>query len=241
MADESVKVQMFRFVDVLPMLRTHEAITRICRSTSTRSARICPGRPARSGDLAAELGLGKALALNARTNALRMSQRFIAGTKSKKSWWPSRKLRKQGFAFTLDLLGEATTSERDAEAYQRAYIDLIGGLAREVQSWPEVAAARPRSRRPHPARQRSLKLSALYSQFRPVDPAGTAEHVKERLRPLLRAAREHDAYVHVDMEQYAYKDLTFEIFKEILMEDEFRDFPTSASSSGVSARGGAGH
>ena len=27
------------------------------------------------------------------------------------------------------------------------------------------------------------------------------------------------------MEQYAYKDLTFEIFKEILMEDEFRDFP----------------
>ena len=26
MSDESVKVQMFRFVDVLPMLRTHEAV-----------------------------------------------------------------------------------------------------------------------------------------------------------------------------------------------------------------------
>ncbi|HXY36008.1 MAG TPA: L-glutamate gamma-semialdehyde dehydrogenase, partial [Planctomycetaceae bacterium] len=71
----------------------------------------------------------------------------------------------------------------------------------------------------------SLKLSALYSQFRPIDAAGTSEHVKRRLRPLLRAARKHDAYIHVDMEQYAYKDLTFEIFKEILMEDEFRDFP----------------
>src|SRR5579859_7478051 len=28
MADESVKVQMFRFIDVLPMLHTHEAVTR---------------------------------------------------------------------------------------------------------------------------------------------------------------------------------------------------------------------
>ncbi|MCA9108885.1 MAG: hypothetical protein KDA52_02970, partial [Planctomycetaceae bacterium] len=28
MHDESVKVQMFRFVDVLPMLRSHESVTR---------------------------------------------------------------------------------------------------------------------------------------------------------------------------------------------------------------------
>ena len=47
--------------------------------------------------------------------------------------------------------------------------------------------------------------------------------VKRRLRPLLRSARKHDAYLHVDMEQYAYKDLTLEIFKDVLMEDEFRD------------------
>ena len=59
----------------------------------------------------------------------------------------------------------------------------------------------------------SLKLSALYSQFKPIDPAGSAAGVKARLRPILRAAREHDAYVHVDMEQYAYKDLTLEIFE----------------------------
>ncbi len=69
-----------------------------------------------------------------------------------------------------------------------------------------------------------MKLSALYSQFSPVDPMGTAEIVKKRLRTILRRARKNMAYVHVDMEQYAYKDLTLHIFKEILMEDEFRDF-----------------
>ncbi len=154
-----------------------------------------------------------------------MSQRFIAGAKVEEVLAAVTKLRKQGFAFTLDLLGEATTSERDADAYQQSYLNLIQGMATEVQSWSVV----PRLDRDHegsiPRVNLSLKLSALYSQFRPIDVAGTAEHVKQRLRPLLRAAREHDTYIHVDMEQYAYKDLTFQIFKEILMEDEFRDFP----------------
>jgi RHH-type transcriptional regulator, proline utilization regulon repressor / proline dehydrogenase / delta 1-pyrroline-5-carboxylate dehydrogenase len=226
MADESVKVQMFRFVDVLPMLHTHQAVTRHLQEYFDEVRSHLP--------LAVRLGLeisqpnsvlGKALALNARSNATRMSQRFIAGAKVEEVLAAVTKLRKQGFAFTLDLLGEATTSERDADAYQRAYLDLIEGMAGEVQSWSEV----PRLDRDHegsiPRVNLSLKLSALYSQFRPIDVAGTSEHVKGRLRPLLRAAREHDAYIHVDMEQYAYKDLTFQIFKEILMEEEFRDFP----------------
>jgi RHH-type proline utilization regulon transcriptional repressor/proline dehydrogenase/delta 1-pyrroline-5-carboxylate dehydrogenase len=226
MADESVKVQMFRFVDVLPMLHTHEAVTRHLQEYFDEVRSQLP--------LAVRLGLeisqpnsvlGKALALNARSNSLRMSQRFIAGAKVEEVLAAVSKLRKQGFAFTLDLLGEATTSERDADFYQRAYLELIEGLAKEVHAWSEV----PRLDRDHegviPRVNVSLKLSALYSQFRPIDVAGTSENVKRRLRPLLRAARKHDAYIHVDMEQYAYKDLTFEIFKEILMEDEFRDFP----------------
>ena len=55
-------------------------------------------------------------------------------------------------------------------------------------------------------------------------PAGTRERVLHRLRPILRAAQEHHAFVHFDMEQHDYKDLTLDIFKHVLMEDEFRDF-----------------
>src|SRR5277367_2560122 len=82
MADESVKVQMFRFVDVLPMLHTHDAVTRHLQEYFDEVRSHLP--------LAVRLGLeisqpnsvlGKALALNARSNALRMSQRFIAGAK----------------------------------------------------------------------------------------------------------------------------------------------------------------
>jgi RHH-type proline utilization regulon transcriptional repressor/proline dehydrogenase/delta 1-pyrroline-5-carboxylate dehydrogenase len=71
----------------------------------------------------------------------------------------------------------------------------------------------------------SVKLSALYSQFDPIDPAGTSRVVRERLRPILHAARRRRAFVNFDMEQYSSKDLTIQIFQEALSEPDFRDWP----------------
>src|SRR5262249_28730431 len=71
----------------------------------------------------------------------------------------------------------------------------------------------------------SVKLSALYSQFDPIDPDGTSRAVRFRLRPLLRAARQRGAFVNFDMEQYSFKDTTLQIFEEVLSEAEFYDWP----------------
>src|SRR5690606_12695536 len=120
--------------------------------------------------------------------------------------------------FTLDLLGEATISEPEADAYLESYLKLIRGLTPDVNAWSENAVIDRDQFGPIPRVNLSVKLSALISQFLPIDPVGTAEGVKARLRPLLRAAREHDAFIHVDMEHYAFKDLTLEIFQQILME-----------------------
>ncbi|MEL7407424.1 MAG: L-glutamate gamma-semialdehyde dehydrogenase, partial [Cyanobacteria bacterium J06558_2] len=43
-----------------------------------------------------------------------------------------------------------------------------------------------------------------------------------RIRTLLRKAAGSGAAIHFDMEQYRYKDLTLQILKELLLEDEFR-------------------
>jgi len=226
MSDESVKVQMFRFVDVLPMLRTHGSVTRHLQQYFDEVRRHLPWAVRLGLDVAQpESVLGRALAINARSNALRMAKRFIAGTEVDEVLQALEGIRQGGFCFTLDLLGEAVISEAEADKYQQAYLDLIGGLAPHVNNWPENPQIDCDEFGPMPRVNVSLKLSALDSQFRPVDPVGTAARVKERLRPLLRSARERDAYVHVDMEHYAYKDLTLEIFKQVLLEDEFRDFP----------------
>uniref|UniRef100_A0A7C4LK14 L-glutamate gamma-semialdehyde dehydrogenase n=1 Tax=Schlesneria paludicola TaxID=360056 RepID=A0A7C4LK14_9PLAN len=228
MADESVKVQMFRFVDVLPRLKSHDDVTRHLQEYFDEVRHHLPW--------AVELvkfGIesvrpnsvwSRALAYNARMNALRMARRFIAGATAEEVLSAVRELRRQGFAFTLDLLGEAVISEAEAEAYQRQYLDLLQRLAATVNAWPEHPLTDCNHQGPVPRVNVSVKLSALVSRFRPIDPEGTFRAVAERLRPLLRAAREHHAYLHVDMEQYAYKDLTLEIFQRVLSEDEFRDF-----------------
>lgn len=225
MADESVKVQMFRFVDVLPMLRDHEAITRHLHEYFEEVREHLPWAVRLGLDASQPNSvLGRALAYNARTNARRMAERFIAGSNVEEVLQSVGRLRKQGFCFTLDLLGEAIISEAEADAYQQSYLELIAGLSPKVNAWPENVQIDRDDHGAVPRVNVSLKLSALYSQFHPGDPVGTSEGVKSRLRPLLRAARENDAFVNVDMEQYAYKDLTLKIFKQTLLEDEFRDF-----------------
>ncbi|SFJ47751.1 proline dehydrogenase family protein [Planctomicrobium piriforme] len=226
MHDESVKVQMFRFVDVLPMLRSSTSVTQHLQEYFDEVRGQLPMAVRMGLDVAQpDSLLGKALAVNARTNARKMAERFIAGTTADEVFRSVAKLRKTGLAFTLDLLGEAVISEREAERYQKAYLKLVKELAPQVNAWSEdvvvdrdVAGYLPRC-------NVSLKLSALTSHFNPMDPEGSSKRVKERLRPILRLARKVDAFVNVDMEHYAFKDLTLQIFEEICMEDEFRDWP----------------
>lgn len=225
MADESVKVQMFRFIDVLPMLRTTDSVTRHLHEYFDEVAAQFPSAVRLALDVTQPGSvLGRAVAMTARKNALRMARRFIAGLKVDEVLQTVVRLRKQGFAFTLDLLGEAIISEDEAEAYLQAYLALIQGLAPTVNRWPQNFQLDCDHRGAIPRVNVSIKLSALYSQFNPVDPGRTSEAVKSRLRPLLRCAQEHGAYVHFDMEHYAFKDTTLAIFREILDEREFRQF-----------------
>ncbi len=225
MADESVKVQMFRFVDVLPMLKDHQSVSRHLQEYFEEVNDHLPGAVRMVVDHAGpNTVLGRALSMNARSNALRMAERFIAGSTSEEVLASVTKLRKQGFAFSLDLLGEAVVSEPEANLYRNSYCELLDNLASSVNGWSEDTQIDHDDRGPIPRLNVSVKLSALYSQFSPVDPIGTAEVVKKRLRTILRRARKNMAYVHVDMEQYAYKDLTLQIFKDVLMDEEFRDF-----------------
>ncbi len=226
MRDESVKVQMFRFVDVLPMLKDHTAISRHLDEYFEDVREKLP--------LAARLGLdltttntilSRALAYNARTNAARMARRFIAGSNRDEVVQSVRRLRRLGFAFTLDLLGEAVISDPEAQKYQQSYIELINGMGEQAGEWPEDLLLDSDHERSIPRINISIKLSALDSQFSPMDAAGTKKRVLARLRPVLRAAREQQAFVHVDMEQYDYKDLTLDMFQTVMMEPEFRDWP----------------
>ncbi len=225
MRDEAVKLQMFRFTDVLPQLETPAAIVQHLREYFGEVRDRLPWLARLGLRLLPTHGpLGAAMAEVTRWSARRLARKFIAGSNIPEAVEAVRRMRARSLAFTVDLLGEATITEVEAEQAQAEYLQLISGLSEAVNAMPvnrliDFDDAGPISRV-----NISVKLSALYSQFDPIDPDGTSRIVRSRLRPILRAARQANAFVNFDMEQYSFKDTTLQIFEEILSEPEFRDW-----------------
>lgn len=226
MRSEPFRVQLFRFVDVLPALASDAEVIRHLREYLGPYVGELPA-PLRWSLALAGIGGPTAplVAAVVRQGVTRMARRFIVADNLKDALRVLRRLHDRGMGFTVDILGEATVSEREAAIYEQRYLDLLGGLAPEVGRWPaQPALDRTADGRGVPRVNVSVKLSALYSQIDPIDPEGSGRAVKERLRPILRRARELGAFITLDMEQYAFKDLTLRIFQEVLTEEEFRNW-----------------
>jgi RHH-type proline utilization regulon transcriptional repressor/proline dehydrogenase/delta 1-pyrroline-5-carboxylate dehydrogenase len=225
MGEEALKVQLFRFVDVLPQLHTPADIIRHLREYFGEAADSLPRWVnALVSRMPSQGPIAWLVAGVARRSAERLARKFIAGSNPHEALQAVARLRRRRLAFTVDLLGEATITEKEAEQEQAEYLALVNALSRAVNTWPRIDLIDCDEKGPLPRVNVSVKLSALYSQFDPIDPSGTGRAVRERLRPILRAARHQGAFVNVDMEQYSYKDTTIQIFEDILLEDEFRDW-----------------
>ncbi len=224
MRDEPLKVELLRFVDVLPMLRTSgDVATHLDQYLKPLRGQLPPMLRMALG-AARHFGPARpALAKAARVGTMDFARRFIAGTTAREVLAAARRERDRGRGFTLDILGEAVVSEVEAERFLRSYVDLIESIAPTVNGWPEEPRVDQGAYGEAPRVNLSIKLSALDSQFDAIDPAGAMNRAGARLAELLREARRHRAFINVDMESYDKKDLTLDIFRRVLMQDEFRD------------------
>jgi RHH-type proline utilization regulon transcriptional repressor/proline dehydrogenase/delta 1-pyrroline-5-carboxylate dehydrogenase len=220
MRDEHFKVQMFRFVDVLASLRSSRDIVQHLDEyfadmrngsvpflqTGLRAARILPW-------LTAPI---------LRWNVSGMARQFIAGRNPDDVMKMLRKRRKERIGFTVDLLGEAVVSEPEADEYAARCFHLLDGLAKQTRGWTDPLG---KNTELFPVVNVSVKISALYSQMNPADPEDAIGHLAPKLRPILRRAREVGAFVNFDMESYAHKNTTLELFRMLFAEPEFQDWP----------------
>ena len=225
LGDPEVRVQLFRFVDVMPALQADGAVSRHLAEYLAEAGDRVPWWLRLALSLAPPGTPGaRVLGEVSRFGATHMARKFIAGENPEEALATVRTLRQQGLAFTADLLGEAVISEPEAEVYQETCLALIRGLAGPLATAPEAPRIDRDDEGPIPRVNLSLKLSSLTARFDALHPETTTARVAARLRPILRTARQLGAHVHVDMEQYAYKDLTLDLFRTVLMEDEFRDW-----------------
>ncbi len=118
-------------------------------------------------------------------------------------------LRKQGFTTSLDNVGDASLSPEDALAYQQYYATLIRAFIKSDTN-DELYM--------------SIKLSALVHDLDTALGNGPAAETKRqaiseglgRLLELAAQAPDKAIFLRLDMEEYCYKNLTLQLFREIV-------------------------
>jgi len=226
MADDSIKLNLFRFVDVLPTLGNPADLARHLREYFLQAGGGVPWWIRWGLRLIPESGLlGSLFSKVTHWSSARMARKFIAGADLSETLESVRALRRRRLAFTVDILGEATLTETEAASSQQAYLDLLDGLSHLATTLPPDPLSDTDDNGPLPVVNVSVKLSSLYSQADALDFNRSADRIMDRLRPILRRAMKQGAFVHFDMEQSGFKDLTLAIFTRLLLEPEFRDWP----------------
>ncbi|MCB0407805.1 MAG: proline dehydrogenase family protein, partial [Bdellovibrionales bacterium] len=223
MRNESFKTQMFRFVDVLPYLNSGSEVARHLKEYFAENGEKLP--PVFSFGLGMGSLAPALLAGAVKKNVTQMAKMFITGENAKEALPILKKARSQGLTFTVDLLGEATLSESEAADYSKRYLELIEWLAQDATNWEPHSILDFDENGPIPKVNVSVKVTSLYSQVHETAWESTVEILKSRLRPIFNAAIANNVFINIDMEQFSHKNLTLDLFQQILMEPEYKSHP----------------
>ncbi len=222
MKNDKFKTNMFRFVDVLPSINSGDEFSRHLKEYFSEDGGALP--PVFN----VGLGLGalapSLMAGAIRKNVMGMAKIFITGETPDEALPVLKKARKNKMTFTVDILGEATLSEKEAQNYSSKYMELINWLAKDAQSWEEIPQIDRDHEGPLPKVNVSVKMTALYSQIKDLAWDESKKILKDRMRPIFRLGMEKGLFINLDMEQYSVKHLTLEVFTELISEPEFKNY-----------------
>ncbi len=220
MKDPNFKVQMFRFTDAFPMLKTPDAIYDHLQDYMNQSGVTVPTAIA-TALKAGTLMKGTATGVISK-QITGMAGKFIAGQDAASALPGLKDLWESGIASSVDLLGEVCVSDDEADAYAAKYLDLINNLPSAMASWPAVPRLESDHLGPIPRCNVSVKISALSARLSTTDPEGAMGDLMKRLVPILETARDKGVFVNFDMEHHELKDFTLELFRRCVDRVDFQ-------------------
>ena len=128
------------------------------------------------------------------------ASRFVAGESIHQAIGVIRELNKKGLSVTIDYLGEFVDNEKEANEMANHSIEAIESIKRENLD-----------------SQLSLKLTSMGMDI-------SEDLVLSNMRRIMNAAKEHDVFVTIDMEDFARCEKTLQIFK--LLKTEYDNIGT---------------
>ncbi len=201
MKNKAFKTEMFRFVDVFPVLGDSEAVSRHIDEYLLRPGIEAPGviRLALKG--AGISGFTRRMAADQIAKNLRgMAGRFIAGETAESALPVLSALRGAGQAYSVDLLGEAVVGADEAATYERRVLGTLDTLADAAGHYDPNPRLDTDDAGPIPRVDLSVKLTALDSQLSAVGFERSVASASTALTRVFRYAEARGASVNVDME-----------------------------------------
>ncbi|SAK42708.1 trifunctional transcriptional regulator/proline dehydrogenase/pyrroline-5-carboxylate dehydrogenase [Caballeronia hypogeia] len=138
-----------------------------------------------------------------------MGEQFVTGETISEALANSRKYEARGFRYSYDMLGEAATTEEDAQRYYASYeqaIHAIGKAAggRGIYEGPGI----------------SIKLSALHPRYSRAQQERTMNELLPRVRSLAQLARRYDIGLNIDAEEADRLELSLDLLEALCFDPE---------------------
>jgi RHH-type proline utilization regulon transcriptional repressor/proline dehydrogenase/delta 1-pyrroline-5-carboxylate dehydrogenase len=136
-----------------------------------------------------------------------MGEQFVTGETISEALANSRKLEARGFRYSYDMLGEAATTEQDAQRYYASYeqaIHAIGKAAdgRGIYEGPGI----------------SIKLSALHPRYSRAQQERALNELLPRIRALALLARRYDIGLNIDAEEADRLELSLDLLEALCFD-----------------------
>jgi RHH-type proline utilization regulon transcriptional repressor/proline dehydrogenase/delta 1-pyrroline-5-carboxylate dehydrogenase len=222
MAHPDFKTQLFRFVDVFPATRGTNDVVR--HMNEYFSGATIPRFVDMGVELADASVVGRPIAAGiAKNNIERMAHQFIAGENVRDAEKNLRALWDAGSGCILDLLGEKTVTESEAQKYADRVVTMINDIAAVSSKWPEQERLSVDDLGTVPSVQVSVKPSALSAHYSPLTRAIAIDEIVAKLLPIFDLAAQKNVLVWLDVEQYDGKDITHDVFRAILEEPSLKN------------------
>ena len=127
-----------------------------------------------------------------------MSRLFIVGENLSSILPVLESIRKENSAFTLDLLGEATLSEKEAMVYHNQYSDIIHQLQENTKHWKHNPSTDEDEKgNSIPKVNISIKVSSLDSLILTESWENSKDRIKNKLRTLFQKAIDTNTFINI--------------------------------------------
>ena len=132
-----------------------------------------------------------------------MGQQFVLGQNMDGALSQARKLERQGYTYSYDMLGEAAMTEHDAERYFDAYRKAILALQPSHTTVRENPGI-------------SVKLSALHPRYEMTQRDRVLRELTPKLAALCQLAKAQNVGLNIDAEEADRLMLSLEVIESVL-------------------------